>query len=155
ADNKADDDEPRYSPDGKTLAFVQQHIKYFYGDRTRLMLLDRASGKARGVTEDFDRSVSHVTWMADSRSLVASIDDAGTLRMYRFSVSGSAPKAITTSPSFSDLDVSGGAKPVAVALRQSFTEPPTLVRLDLANGKAAQLSTFNDEKLEQFAFGDV
>ncbi len=79
-DSKADDGEPRYSPDGKTLAFVQQRIKFFYADRARLMLLDRATGKTKGITEDFDRSVNHVTWMPDSRSLVASIDDAGTLR---------------------------------------------------------------------------
>jgi dipeptidyl aminopeptidase/acylaminoacyl peptidase len=154
-DSKADDGEPRYSPDGKTLAFVQQRIKFFYADRTRLMLLDLATGRTKGITEDFDRSVSHVTWMHDNRSLVASIDDAGTLRLYRFNVSGGAPKAITPTPSFSALAVSAGAKPTAVAIRQSFTEPPTLVRLDLANGKATQLSTFNDSKLKGLAFGDV
>ena len=43
ADSKADDAEPRYSPDGKTLAFVQQRIKFFYADRARLMLLDLAT----------------------------------------------------------------------------------------------------------------
>jgi dipeptidyl aminopeptidase/acylaminoacyl peptidase len=157
-ESKADDGEPRYSPDGKTLAFVQQRIKFFYADRARLMLLDLASGKTRGITEDFDRTVSHVSWLPDSRSLVASIEDAATLRVYRFNVAGGAPKALTTNPSFGALAVSTGAKgakPAAVAICQSFTEPPTLVRLDLASGKPTQLSTFNDAKLKEFAFGKV
>jgi dipeptidyl aminopeptidase/acylaminoacyl peptidase len=155
ASNPADDMEPRYSPDGKSLAYIQQRIKFFYADQGRLMLVDRASGKARALSEGFDRTVGHVSWLPDSRSLVASIDDAATLRAYRFSVSGGAPKALTTNPSFSALAVSRGAKPVAVGLSQSFTQPPTLVRLDLASGAPTKLSTFNDAKLSGFTFGKV
>ena len=44
-DNPADDMEPRYSPDGKSLAFIQQRTKFFYADRGRLMVFDRASGR--------------------------------------------------------------------------------------------------------------
>ncbi|MEP7244413.1 MAG: S9 family peptidase [Gammaproteobacteria bacterium] len=156
SDNPADDGEPRYSPDGRSLAFIQQRIKYFYADRGRLMLFDRASGKTRGITESFDRSVSHIDWLPGSKAVVASIDDAATMRVYRIEMSGAAPKAITTSSSFSAVSVptsrNAGA---AIAVRQSFTEPPTLVRLDLSNGKATKISSFNDSRLADFAFGKV
>ncbi len=151
-DNPADDTEPRYSPDGHWLAFVQQRIKGFYADRGRLMLLDRRDGKTRNLTESWDRTVSHVDWLPDSKSLVASIDDAATQRVYRFGLGGGTPKAITTSPSFSAVGV---GKSTAIAVRQSFTEPPTLVRLDLNSGGATKLSTFNDAKLADLAFGKV
>jgi dipeptidyl aminopeptidase/acylaminoacyl peptidase len=153
--NPADDLEPRYSPDGKSLAFVQQRTKFFYADRERLMVLDRASGKTRGLTEDFDRSVNHVNWTPDSRALYSSIEDAGTLRVFQFNAAGGAPKSITKNPSFSALALSKKGKPTAVALGQSFTEPPTLVRLDLGSGQPTQISTFNDEKLRALAFGKV
>jgi dipeptidyl aminopeptidase/acylaminoacyl peptidase len=152
AQNPADDGEPRYSPDGKWLAFVQQHIKGFYADTARLMVMDRASGSTRGLTEKWDRSVSHAKWMADSKSLVSAVEDAATARVYRIDLKGSPPKAITTTPSFSSVAVS---KSAAVAIRQSFTEPPTLVKVDLGSGKATQLSQFNDAKLADFAFGKV
>jgi dipeptidyl aminopeptidase/acylaminoacyl peptidase len=152
AQNPADDGEPRYSPDGKWLAFVQQHIPGFYADTARLMLMDRASGKTRGLTENWDRSVSHATWMPDSKSLLSAVEDAATARVYRIDLKGSMPKAITTTPSFSSVAV---GKSGAVAIRQSFTEPPTLVKLDLSSGKATQLSHFNDAKLADFAFGKV
>jgi dipeptidyl aminopeptidase/acylaminoacyl peptidase len=153
-DSLADDGEPRYSPDGKSLAFLQQRIRFFYADRARLMLLDRASGKTKGLTEDFDRSVSRVSWLPDSRSLLSAVDDAATLRVYRINVGGGAPKAVTSNPSFSALALSRTGA-TAVALRQSFTEPPTLVRLDLGSGKPTQLSTFNDAKLKELTFGTV
>jgi dipeptidyl aminopeptidase/acylaminoacyl peptidase len=151
-DNTAADGEPRSSPDGRWLAFSQQRIRKFYADRARLMLLDRSSGKVRGLTENWDRSVGDVNWLPDSRTLVASIDDAATVRVYRFDLSGAAPRAITPTPSFGSVAV---GKAAAIALRQSFTEPPTLVRLDLGSGKATQLSTFNDAKLAGTAFGKV
>ncbi|MBX5459530.1 MAG: S9 family peptidase [Steroidobacteraceae bacterium] len=153
ADNPADDGSPRYSPDGRWLAFSQQRIPRFYADRARLMVLDRKSGAVRKLTEDWDRSVSNAIWLPDSRGLIAAVDDAATYRLYRFDLSGGTPRAVTTSPSFSGLAL--GRHNTAVALRQSFTEPPTLVRVDVASGKATALSTFNDAKLARFAFGKV
>jgi dipeptidyl aminopeptidase/acylaminoacyl peptidase len=152
ADNPADDVQPRYSPDGRWLSFAQQRIKGFYGDRARLMVLDRHGGKVRGLTETWDRSVSRVSWLADSTGVLASVDDAATMRVYRFGLAGAAPRAITTTPSFGSLAV---GKAAAIALRQSFTEPPTLVRLEPGSGKVTRLSSFNDAQLEDVAFGKV
>ena len=44
-DNAAGDTSPVYSPDGKTIAFLRQTIKFFYADRVRLMVHDRETGK--------------------------------------------------------------------------------------------------------------
>lgn len=150
--NPASDGTPRYSPDGRWLAFSQQRTKGFYADRARLMLLDRRSGEVRSLTENWDRSVASASWLPNSKALMAAVDDAAAYRLYRFDLSGAAPRAITGSSSFSGLAIGRDA---AVALRQSFTEPPTLVRVDLASGKATPISTFNDQKLAGFAFGKV
>jgi dipeptidyl aminopeptidase/acylaminoacyl peptidase len=151
--NPADDTQPRYSPDGRWLAFEQQRIRGFYGDRARLMLADRRAGRTTGLTESWDRSVSHPTWLPDSKGLVSSVEDAATVRVYRFDLrGGGTPRAITTTPSFASIVV---GKAGAVAIRQSFTEPPTLVRLDLGSRKVTRLSSFNDTTLDSTAFGKV
>lgn len=151
-ENMADDSKPAYSPDGKYLAFTQQRVPRLYADRAQLMLHDRNAGSTRSITADWDRSVSTVVWSRDSRALYGSIDDAATYRIYRFDPRGAEPRAVTTTPSFTGLSLS---KTSAVALRQSFVEPPTLVRLDLRNGKAAPLSTFNDSALASLSQGKV
>jgi dipeptidyl aminopeptidase/acylaminoacyl peptidase len=50
---------------------------------------------------------------------------------------------------------SGGAQPAAVAIRQSFSEPPTLVRLELRSGAATALSKLNDAALAALQLGRV
>ncbi|MBP7615589.1 MAG: S9 family peptidase, partial [Steroidobacteraceae bacterium] len=53
---------------------------------------------------------------------------------------------------FSGLEVTGK---VAIALRQSFSEPAALVRLDLAKGAITKLSDFNGGALASLAMGKV
>jgi len=146
AGNKADDGTPRYSPDGRRLAFAQQRIVGFYADRPRLMMYDRNAGTTAGLTENWDRAADRLIWERDSRSLIGSIDDAGALRVYRFRLDGSKPVALTKEPSFQSLALSNNGKAL-VAIRQSFIEPPTLVRLDARSGAATKLTDFNDAAL--------
>ena len=153
-ENTADDLSPKYSPDGRLLAFRQQRIKDFYADRARLMLIERKSKAVRSVTEQWDRSVDGLVWAPDGESLFGSIDDAGARRIYRFDINGGEPRAITREHSFSSLAVAGTA-PVIVALRQSFIEPPTLVSIIARNGTATKLSDFNDAALADLMQGRV
>jgi dipeptidyl aminopeptidase/acylaminoacyl peptidase len=150
--SKTDDSAPRYSPDGKRLAFTQQRIRKFYADRERLMLYDRAAGTTTGITENWDRSVEGILWEPGSRSLLGSVDDAGTRRVYRFKTDGAPPAALTRELSFSGLALSRDGKGL-VAIRQGFIEPPTLVSLAPRNGAATKLSDFNDTALQSLDFG--
>ena len=159
ADNAGDDDAPLYSPDGRWLAFTQQTIPTFYADRARLMLRDRgAGGGTRNLTGDWDRSAGSLSWRPDSQALYGTIDDAGTNRVWRFDLARAGrPRAVTATSSFSGLAVArrGGAKPAAIAIRQAFSEPPMLVRLDLGQGAATALSSFNDAALAAIRQGKV
>ncbi|MDY0064828.1 MAG: S9 family peptidase [Steroidobacteraceae bacterium] len=152
ADNPADDAAPKYSPDGRLLAFTQQRIKGFYADRWRLMIHDRRSHETRNLTESWDRSATGLVWAPDGRSLFGSIDDAGARRIYRFELSGREPQPVTRQASFSSLAIAGNG-PVIVALRQSFVEPPTLVSVIARTGAATKLSDFNDAALAKLTQG--
>jgi dipeptidyl aminopeptidase/acylaminoacyl peptidase len=154
AANKADEASPRYSPDGRRLAFTQQRIKKFYADRSRLMIFDRRAGTTVGATENWDRSVDGLVWERESRSLLGTIDDAGTRRVYRFRLDGGTPAAVTGASTFGGLALSRNDKGL-VAIRQSFTEPPTLVSISPRTGAAVKLSTFNDTALAGIDQGKV
>jgi dipeptidyl aminopeptidase/acylaminoacyl peptidase len=148
--NAANDSAPLYSPDGKHLAFLQQRIKGFYSDKSRLMLHDRASGGQRELFSSFDRSMAGLIWAPDSRRLFGAIDDAGTVRIYELPLVG-PQRAVTKESSFSALAVNSAGN--LVALRETFTEPPTLVRVDAKSGEARKLSTLNDALLAQTELG--
>jgi dipeptidyl aminopeptidase/acylaminoacyl peptidase len=150
--NPVDDDDPRYSPDGRYIAFSQQRIRGFYADRARLMVYDRGSGLTKGLTEDWNRSVTEPSWLPKGRSLLASVDDAATQRVYRFALDGAKPRAVTAQRSFGNLAV---GRTATIAIRQSFSEPPTLVRLDATTGNATALTHFNDAALGATSLGEV
>jgi len=150
--NEANDGVPLYSPDGHWLAFAQQRIKGFYGDIRRLMLLDRRGGSSREVTGDaWDRSADGLVWAPDSKRLYGTIDDAGSGRVYEIPLDGK-PRAITGDETFASLAVSGKGS-VLVGLRQTFTEPPTVVRIDPRAKRVTKLSTLNDALLAGTALG--
>jgi dipeptidyl aminopeptidase/acylaminoacyl peptidase len=154
AGNTADDDEPKYSPDGRYLLYTRQQIKGFYGDSSQAWLIDRENDARRRLAADWDRSIRNLSWSPDSKALYASIDDAGTVRIHRIDVAKGTHAPLTAESSYSGLAIAG--KPATlVAIRQSFSEPPTLVRVALKGGAATRLSNQNDAVLAATKFGTV
>jgi dipeptidyl aminopeptidase/acylaminoacyl peptidase len=150
--NEASDGVPLYSPDGRWLAYAQQRIKGFYGDIRRLMLVDRRSGAVREVVGDaWDRSADGLVWAPDSKRLYGTIDDAGSVRVYEIPLDGK-PRAITGDETFSSLAISDQGS-VLVGLRQTFVEPPTVVRIEPKSKKVTKLSRVNDALLAGTALG--
>ncbi|MBU6405544.1 MAG: S9 family peptidase [Alphaproteobacteria bacterium] len=151
--NIADDSEPLYSPDGRYLLWGQQRIFGFYGDKVRPMLLDRRHGGVQELASAFDRSASGLIWAPDSRSLFGSVDDASVRRAYRYPVNGGPPQRLTTGEDIDSLAVSAAG--VMVGVRQSFSAPPHLVRINPRSGEAAALYDWNTEALAGIEMGRV
>lgn len=152
SDNDADDSFPKFGPKGRWLAFSRQKIKGFYADRHRLMLYDLKTKTTVNITESWDRSANGLVWAADGQSLFGAIDDTGFSRVYQFQTKPSPPKRITGDATIQSLAISSGGDTL-VGLRQSFTEPPTLVRVRTEDGRVTKLSSFNDETLEGVSMG--
>jgi dipeptidyl aminopeptidase/acylaminoacyl peptidase len=148
--NEGSDGNPLYSPDGRHLAWLQQRVPGFYAAKARLMLHDRRGGATRELYADWDRSAGGLVWAHDGRQLFGAIDDAGTQRVYALPLDGQ-PRAITRDSSFSGLATARDGQ--LYALRQTFIEPPTLVRINPRDGAVAKLSTINDALLADTALG--
>jgi dipeptidyl aminopeptidase/acylaminoacyl peptidase len=149
----AADESPSYSPDGRWLVHTRQLVKGFYADKLRLVRHDRESGTSIELAEDWDRSATGLVWSADGSRLYGSIDDAAHQRIYSIAISDGTVSPITGERSFTSL-ATAGDEPVLIGLRQSFTEPPTLVKIDPANGAQTRLTDFNDKLLADVDFGD-
>jgi dipeptidyl aminopeptidase/acylaminoacyl peptidase len=141
--NVAPDANPRFSPDGRWLAYTTQRIRGFYADTRRLVIYDVAGGAHREVTTDWDRSADGLVWAPDGRGLYGAIDDAGTSRVYHIPVDGrQQPRAITGETDFGSLDIARNG--TLVGLNQSFLYPPRVVVIDPRRGTARRLDTMND-----------
>nr|WP_181006253.1 S9 family peptidase [Shewanella insulae] len=150
-DNLAPDGSPKFSPNGKTLAFTRQHIQGFYADTAKLMLFDLKKRSTKMLAKEWDRSVARFVWTPDSKGFYAAIDDAATRRLYHIDAKKGKVKAITKSTNFGKPAIAKDG--TLVAANDSFLYPARLVKVNARNGKTTRLDSFNDEVLADVDLG--
>ncbi|MDQ3804089.1 MAG: hypothetical protein M3416_09700, partial [Acidobacteriota bacterium] len=67
-DNPGADKTPRYSPDGRFIAYRSQATAGFESDRWRLMLYDRQANQTRELLPKFDAHVESIAFAPDGRA---------------------------------------------------------------------------------------
>ena len=147
--NKGADAGPVVSPDGTRLAWRAQPRAGFESDRSAVMLMDIATGQARELDAGFDRSADQLAWSADGRTLYATAEDNGQVRLFAIDASSGQARPLTGEGRVTDFDVGPGG---VVYAHDAFDAPAQLFRLG-DGGPAAQLTHHNAERLAQISFG--
>jgi dipeptidyl aminopeptidase/acylaminoacyl peptidase len=75
------DDGPQYSPDGKWLAWRSQARNGYESDKFDLLVMDRATGKTKNLTKNFDNWVDEFTWAPTSTGIFFLYPDQGEERI--------------------------------------------------------------------------
>ena len=153
-ENPANDGNPVYSPDGKSIAFLRQSIKFFYADTQRLTLHDRESGKQRVLTEKLDRSCTNPKWLPDGKRLCFEADDAGYTNVYFVNIDDGKSITFPENASERAMDLAKTQR-LSVFLRSSFDSPPTLFSHKAGEKQARQASFFNDAIVKEWKLGKV
>lgn len=154
-DNRASDASPRYSPNGRYLAYLAQKRPGFEADRWVLWLYDRSSRTRRPLTEALDAHVSEPVWAPDSQRLYFTTSLKGRGRIYVVDVDGGPPEEVATAEAH-DLAVRPG---LLVYRGSSLSRPDEVYRLPLdRNGRAAgppvRVTTVT-APLDRFSLGQV
>lgn len=106
AANRAFDGSPKFSPDGKWIAYRAQRRPGFEADRFRLVVSNRATGATRELTETFDAWVEDYEWAPDSRSIFFLSHVKGRGVIERVALAGGGPVEIWRGGTPAKLDVS-------------------------------------------------
>src|SRR5579864_768437 len=150
-DNPASDSTPRYSPDGKYIAYLAQVRPGNESDRFRLMLYDRATGQRRTLTENFDRWVGSFVWAPDSKSIYFVAENAGEQPIYVVSVNAGSVRQLERHTN-DDLTVTPNGNTL-VFTRTSVRAPNEIYASDLTDTSplrsTRQLTHLNDSALSQ------
>lgn len=141
------DTSPKYSPDGRSLAFASQARAGYESDRVRLMVLDRTTGETRDLTAQLDRWVGEFTWSPDSNRLFYTVEDRGRTGLQMIQATGGGTRNIISgSASVGDVQFTRDGRTMIYS-EVSGSRPTELFRATSSGGPAVALTHLNDEIL--------
>jgi dipeptidyl aminopeptidase/acylaminoacyl peptidase len=141
--NLAADASPRYSPDGKSIAYRAQSRPGFEADRWQLMLYDRGTGQSRSLTAGLDSWVEAFVWAPDSRTLYFEAEEKGTRPLWTVTVGGEAPRKIVEQAANGECVVAPDGATIVFA-RSTLSRPAELFCVNTTSGDLRSLTRAND-----------
>ncbi len=138
---------PRYSPDGKYLAWRSQLRAGYESDRFRLMTIDRATGRIANLTENLDRWVNSFTWAPDSNAIFFTAADRGRQPIQMIPVTGGEIRTVASGDSeLDDMQLTHDGKTM-VYTQQTGVSPIEIYRASSSGGAPVPLTHLNDATL--------
>ena len=144
ASNPAYDGSPKYSPDGKYIAYRLQKQPAYESDLFRLAIYDRTSRLSTVLSESFRNWVDEFQWSDDSKSIYFAAPVEGRTPVYRIDLASRAIAQVLADNTILGWELSGTR---LLYTRSSVGEPVELFSAEIANGKAppgSRLTHVND-----------
>ncbi|HJW71571.1 MAG TPA: S9 family peptidase [Geothrix sp.] len=141
-DNPAYDGDPKFSPDGRFIAYKFQTRPAVESDRFRLAVYDRVAKTRKVLTEAIDNWVDGFQWSADGKSLWFTVQEKGKWPLFRVDVASGNFERVLEGQSIREFVVSPDQKAVLFT-RTTVGEPVEIWRCNLENGFLTRLTDFN------------
>jgi Tol biopolymer transport system component len=125
AGNPADDTTPVFSPDGKSVAYGVRVKAEDWPDRTRLAVLDLASGRTRVLTEAWTDSPGGWRWTPDGKTILFRAEVQARGNLYAIPAAGGTPRLVARGDARQPRGRVRPPRPVGLG---RHVRPPALVR---------------------------
>ncbi len=151
-ENKGYDINPRFSPDGKYIAWQSMERDGYESDRNRLCVFNLDKKLKTYVTESFESGVDDYCWNNDSQSLYFIGVWHGTTMIYRTNLEGNIEKLTDGDYDYASVTMAGNN---LITKRHSISMADEIYLLDTNTKKIAQLTTENKHIYDQLTMGKV
>ena len=151
ANNVGYDQNPKFSPDGKQIAWISMERNGYEADRQRLCVCDLTTGEKKYVTESFDSNVDDFCWAPDAKTLYFIGVWHATENLYRTNLDGEVNPVCIEWADFGSLQMLNDK--TLLAEQHSFLKPADLYVVtpgdSIKDTKAVQITQVNKEILDQ------
>ncbi len=148
------DAHPRYSPDGRLIAFHSYDTRRAFNDQGHVSLLDRKSGRIRRLAPAFDRATTHLAWRPDSAALLFCVEDRGRVGIWQLKLDAAEPSLRVAGGTVGGFAQSADGSVLAFD-RSSYLHPAALFAARADGSGERPLETLNRALLARHALGEV
>jgi len=145
------DTNPKFSPDGRYVAWLSMERDGYEADRNRLCVYDLKENTKTYVTECFDSNVDDFCWAPDSRTLYYIGVWHATENLYKTNLQGEVKQLTNDWADFGSLQMLNDKQ--LLMERHSYVAPADLYVVNpgdtIADTKLAQITDVNKEILDQ------
>ncbi len=142
--NKANDNSPRYSPDGRFIAYRAMSRPGFEADKYSLIVYDQKNQETINLTENLDLSVNEMLWSADGSSLYITYEEKGRISLAQVSLNNKKMEKTLEGHYLSSPCLSPDGRKMFF-LKQAVNYPAEIYSYDLKAKKMEQLTAINKE----------
>jgi len=144
--SRANDIDPRYSPDGRYLAYRAMSRPGFEADKLTLILYDRQKKSLNNLTESLDYSLGEFIWSPDSQTIYFLSEEKARTALFAIKLTTGKIEKILADQTISSLQISPDGKTIYM-LKQTLNHPNDIYSFDLKTKKLKQLTDINGELL--------
>ena len=150
ADNPASDNNPKFSPDGKSLVYGAQRSTFFTADNNQLIRFDFKPQQKTNLTQDWDISVDD--WeFGNNGTLYFQAADKAKSALYSMPLAGGQVKQILRQADISQLQI--GQQQQVYLVQHSMKQMPEVYALDNKGRSLKQLSRLNQQLQQSISWG--
>lgn len=138
---------PKFSPDGKSLAWISMEHDGYESDLKRLMVMDLKTDKVDWVNPTLEINVDALQWSIDSKMIYFLATKEAQTQLWSISLKGRKIRQITDGMwNYTGFDIQNGQM---LASRQSILEPTDLYNVSLKTGEAKSVTSENEAILSK------
>ena len=140
------DTDPKFSPNGKSLAWLSMQTPGYENDKKRIMLLDMESREKRDLTAEWDFGAEGLAWSPNGESIIFNTYYLGTEPIFRMNVADCKIDTLATGV-WDYVGVNPIDNDKVLALRHSMLRPNEICVAE--NGEVKDITNVNGELLAQ------
>ncbi len=142
-----------YSPDGKMIAWESMRRDGYESDKNRLFVYNFETQEETNYSKGFDQNVHGLTWSDDSKKIYFTSDYLACFQIYELDIESGNIRAVTEGThNYRSVDPAGD---ILIGSKQSMSMPTEIFSIDPETGKETQISSINNNLMEQLNFGKV
>ena len=144
------DTNPRFSPDGRYMAWLSMERDGYEADKNRLMVLDLATGVKRDLTADWDYTIEDFAWNPSGKTLWFIAYHQGVAPVFEIDLkTAKVTKMTDVVADFASLAPAG--EKTLVTMNHSMLRPNEVFTLTKGRKGAVKLTRITDVNGEVFA----